>query len=77
MANKLVITFTIAMGEIWLQRQSSLPSRAIPILTTLADREKEVIESALTESRGRVAGPSGAAVIGPFVPPSCESRRSP
>jgi formate hydrogenlyase transcriptional activator len=28
---------------------------------TLADREKEMIEAALTESRGRVAGPTGAA----------------
>jgi len=25
------------------------------------DRERELIESALTESRGRIAGPSGAA----------------
>jgi formate hydrogenlyase transcriptional activator len=29
--------------------------------STLADREREMIEAALTESRGRISGPSGAA----------------
>jgi formate hydrogenlyase transcriptional activator len=31
------------------------------LMATLADREREMIEAALAETRGRIAGPSGAA----------------
>jgi formate hydrogenlyase transcriptional activator len=46
----------------WLRRDASRQSGALaPLASTLADREREVIEAALAESRGRIAGPSGAA----------------
>ena len=46
----------------WLQYECPRPSHADNGLARLgADQEKELIESALAESRGRVAGPSGAA----------------
>jgi formate hydrogenlyase transcriptional activator len=53
---------TFSVDEIWLTRESPrLPSRAGSLVATLANQEKEVIEAALVESRGRIAGPSGAA----------------
>jgi formate hydrogenlyase transcriptional activator len=39
--------------------QLSLPGA--PFTEALAEREKEIIEAALAESRGRISGPSGAA----------------
>jgi PAS domain S-box-containing protein len=49
----------------WLSRQSptSEPKSQPELPRKLASREKEIIESALRESRGRVSGPSGAAVM--------------
>ncbi len=46
---------------------SWLPKKAVrapvgPLNAALVNREKDLIEAALTESHGRVAGPSGAAV---------------
>jgi formate hydrogenlyase transcriptional activator len=53
---------TFSVGESWLKRESSRPSLpASPLAATLADREREVIEAALAESKGRISGPSGAA----------------
>ncbi|HEX6966416.1 MAG TPA: sigma 54-interacting transcriptional regulator [Gemmatimonadaceae bacterium] len=52
---------TFAIDEAWLVRRPSRPRSTAPLPATLAEREKELIESALRESRGRVAGPSGAA----------------
>ena len=34
---------------------------AVPLVKTIADREREIIETALAECGGRVAGPKGAA----------------
>jgi formate hydrogenlyase transcriptional activator len=53
---------TFSVEESWLKRESS-PSvgRVAPLAATLADREREVIEAALAESKGRISGPSGAA----------------
>jgi DNA-binding NtrC family response regulator len=47
-----------SVDESWLshERQASQP-----LAGNLHDREKEMIEAALTETRGRVSGPSGAA----------------
>jgi len=46
----------------WLNHVSSRQSMPVaPLAATLADREREVIEAALAQSRGRVSGPSGAA----------------
>jgi formate hydrogenlyase transcriptional activator len=57
-------TENFSVDESWLSRQ---PARAEPkpeprLTRSLVSREKEIIESALRESRGRVSGPSGAAV---------------
>ncbi len=50
---------TFAIDESWLARKSK-PSRSTPV-TTLVDGEKALIEAALKETQGRVAGPRGAA----------------
>ena len=53
---------TFSVDELWLQSESLGSNAAGHGLARIgADQERELIESALTESRGRVAGPSGAA----------------
>jgi formate hydrogenlyase transcriptional activator len=53
---------TISIDEPWLSGRAPRPL-AVPgtPVTTLATREKDVIEAALRERKGRVAGPFGAA----------------
>lgn len=53
---------TLEIDETWLKRDSARPSAPAPLVSELANREKEIIEAALAESGGRIAGPSGAAV---------------
>ena len=51
-----------SVDETWLQlgpRPS--PGLTVPLLAKVAEREKEVIESALAECKGRISGPAGAA----------------
>jgi formate hydrogenlyase transcriptional activator len=53
---------TFSIEETWMKRETS--PRAMPttpLSAALADREREVIEAALAESRGRISGPHGAA----------------
>ena len=53
-------TFTI--DETWLKREAtSVSSSAVPLSAAMADRERELIELALAQSRGRISGTSGAA----------------
>ncbi|MCI0624159.1 MAG: PAS domain S-box protein [Acidobacteria bacterium] len=55
-------TENFSVDESWLSRETppiSIPSQQLS--KTLITQEKEIIEAALTESRGRVSGPSGAA----------------
>jgi formate hydrogenlyase transcriptional activator len=53
---------TLSIDDIRLKRETAQPSWAgAPFAATLADREREMIEAALAESRGRISGPSGAA----------------
>jgi formate hydrogenlyase transcriptional activator len=53
---------TFAVDEAWLKHEPSRQSAPIaPLSATLADREREVIEAALAESKGRISGPYGAA----------------
>jgi transcriptional regulator with GAF, ATPase, and Fis domain len=53
---------TFSVDQNWLKREASRQSGpAVPLVSTLADREREMIEAALAESQGRIAGPSGAA----------------
>jgi formate hydrogenlyase transcriptional activator len=52
----------LPIDESWLSRQSSAPARSTGTLSKMPpNREKEVIESALAETGGRVSGPAGAA----------------
>jgi len=51
---------TFIVDESWLTGESAESSRHEG-LPALADREIEMIEAALAESHGRIAGPSGAA----------------
>ncbi len=53
---------TFSVDETWLKREAtSGSSPAVPLSATLADHERELIEAALAQSRGRISGPSGAA----------------
>src|SRR5438034_4829032 len=51
---------TFVIDESWLARKPRTPSNGTAV-TTLADGEKVLIEAALKETQGRVAGPRGAA----------------
>jgi formate hydrogenlyase transcriptional activator len=58
---------TFSVDETWLknespQEASSLSASASRLLRLDEDQEREMIEAALAESKGRVAGPFGAAV---------------
>ena len=50
---------TLSIDEAWLR--PSRTSRTDTLVEVLSSREREIIEAALQESRGRVSGPSGAA----------------
>ncbi len=53
---------TFSVDETWLKREAtSRSSPAVALSATLAERERELIEAALTQSRGRISGTSGAA----------------
>ena len=67
---------TFSIDEAWLSSQAPLRTDGSgPLPETLQDQEKEMIEAALTKSRGRVAGPRGAAAtLG--IPPRRWSRKS-
>jgi formate hydrogenlyase transcriptional activator len=58
----LSIGETFSVEPTWLKREPSRPYGLVaPLAATLADREREVIEAALAQSKGRISGPSGAA----------------
>jgi len=51
-----------SVDEKWLRREFSRGAvSTTPLPATIAHREREVIEAALAETKGRIAGPSGAA----------------
>jgi formate hydrogenlyase transcriptional activator len=53
---------TFSIDEAWLSSQAPLRAGGSgPLSATLQDQEKEMIEAALAKSRGKVAGPQGAA----------------
>jgi PAS domain S-box-containing protein len=56
-------TETFSVDESWLSRQPpvTVPSASLEPLRKLPSQEKEIIEAALSESGGRVYGPTGAA----------------
>ena len=52
----------LSIDESWLARTTpATDSSAQPLSVRLAFQEREIIEAALAETRGRVSGPSGAA----------------
>jgi formate hydrogenlyase transcriptional activator len=54
---------TFSVDETWLKREEGKSSGAAPpFVVNITEREKQMIQAALTASRGKVAGPSGAAV---------------
>jgi len=66
---------TFSIDEAWLSSQAPLrPDGSSPLPETLQDQEKEMIEAALAKSRGRVAGPSGAAARLGIPPSTLESK---
>jgi formate hydrogenlyase transcriptional activator len=50
-----------SIDEAWVRRALRQSRPITPLAASMADREREMIEAALAESEGRVAGPSGAA----------------
>jgi DNA-binding NtrC family response regulator len=53
---------TFSVDERWLRQESSRASGpVVPLVTTLEDRERQLIAEALAQSRGRISGPTGAA----------------
>jgi formate hydrogenlyase transcriptional activator len=57
----LTETDTFVVDESWLKLGPAETERAHEGLSALEDREMEMIEAALADSHGRIAGPSGAA----------------
>ncbi len=58
----LCVGDTFSIDDAWLSSQAPLRTDGLgPLPETLQGQEKEMIESALMKSRGRVAGPRGAA----------------
>jgi formate hydrogenlyase transcriptional activator len=53
---------TFSVDESWLRQESSPASGpVVPLVTTLEDRERQMIEEALAQTRGRISGATGAA----------------
>src|ERR1700740_2697130 len=52
---------TFSIDEAWVSQAPLRPEVAGALPSPLQDQEKELIEAALAKSRGKVAGPSGAA----------------
>ena len=51
-----------SVDETWLKRVTPpVPSSTVALNDALLNQEKEMIEAALTESRGRISGAGGAA----------------
>jgi formate hydrogenlyase transcriptional activator len=50
-----------SIDEGWIKRQVRRPQPTLALVTSMAEREREIIEAALAESEGKIAGPSGAA----------------
>jgi DNA-binding NtrC family response regulator len=62
-------TEIFTVDESWLRESRQPPINGTALSHTLASNEKQIIETALAATRGRVSGPSGAAAkLG--IPPS-------
>jgi len=68
-------TESFSVDDRWLVRESCQTQPAIqPLTDKLVTQEKEMIEAALAESRGRVSGPLGAAARLGIPPTTLESK---
>ena len=65
-------TDTLVVDENWLSQDARAPTR--PLGIALLTHEREMIEAALAEARGKVAGPLGAAAKLGLPPSTLESR---
>jgi formate hydrogenlyase transcriptional activator len=53
---------TFSVDATWLKQESSpVSGPSVPLVSTLVERERQIIEAALSESQGRVSGANGAA----------------
>ena len=57
----------LSVDELWLSKETAVPASRVEAQPTVRAEveprgEREIIEAALAETRGRVSGPSGAAV---------------
>src|SRR4029077_412402 len=69
-------TDVFSVDELWLSRRSSPHASRVetsPVLNVDPRSEREMIEAALAETRGRVSGPSGAAAKLRIPPSTLES----
>ncbi len=68
-------TENFSVDESWLSREAiSIPQVTQPLPHKLVSQEKEIIESALAESKGQVSGASGAAAKLGIPPSTLESK---
>jgi len=67
-------TESFSVDESWLSRQPMPKSNQSELRERLNAQEREAIEAALTESRGRVFGPTGAAAKLGIARSTLESR---
>ncbi|PYV41558.1 MAG: Fis family transcriptional regulator [Acidobacteria bacterium] len=65
---------TLSVDESWLGKEPDQAQPLRPLAEKLLEQEKEMIESALAASKGRVAGRSGAAVKVGMPPSTLEAR---
>src|SRR5262245_19500221 len=66
---------TFSIDEAWLTSNGALRADGSdPLPQTLQDQEKGIIETALARSRGKVAGPNGAAATLGIPPSTLESK---
>jgi len=66
-----------SVDESWLSKESSQSASRLQATQTFEGEprgEREIIEAALAESRGRVSGPSGAAAKLRIPPSTLESK---
>jgi DNA-binding NtrC family response regulator len=70
-------TDVFSVDELWLSRRTPPPEVRVetsPVLDIERGSEREVIETALRETRGRVSGPSGAAAKLRIPPSTLDTR---
>jgi len=70
-------TDAFSVDELWLSKSTSAQAAQVEVsaaLNTEARSEREIIEAALAETKGRVSGPSGAAAKLRIPPSTLETR---